>query len=269
MARFLFNGPCSNCGSRDNLANYSDGSQWCWGCHYYKSPKISGYVNEHLESREELVHATKPKAKELTRELSNRTVEWLTEYGISIEEALRKKVFSDAKGNTVFVLGSGVLGEDGQNAHELEDFCSVPGPYSTVSRRGNVYQTRYHSNEYSISKPRLKYFTEGDINAILPVYECSVVSNHVVLVEDCLSAIKIARQCDSMPLLGSGIKRDRLARLRPFYDVLTVWLDSNMYDNAMKIASQAELLGFKAKAIYTPLDPKCYSDEEIKGYLNE
>lgn len=28
--------PCPNCGSKDNLARYSDGHGWCFGCHYYE-----------------------------------------------------------------------------------------------------------------------------------------------------------------------------------------------------------------------------------------
>lgn len=35
MAHFLRHEPCPKCGSRDNLARYSDGSAWCFGCSYY------------------------------------------------------------------------------------------------------------------------------------------------------------------------------------------------------------------------------------------
>ena len=33
-SQFLYKGPCPSCGSRDNLARYSDGHGYCFGCHY-------------------------------------------------------------------------------------------------------------------------------------------------------------------------------------------------------------------------------------------
>ena len=35
-ARFLHKEPCPECGSKDNLARYSDGHGFCFGCHYYE-----------------------------------------------------------------------------------------------------------------------------------------------------------------------------------------------------------------------------------------
>ena len=33
---FLFKEPCPACGSRDNLARYSDGHAFCFGCEHYE-----------------------------------------------------------------------------------------------------------------------------------------------------------------------------------------------------------------------------------------
>lgn len=85
--------------------------------------------------------------------------------------------------------------------------------------------------------------------------------------EDCLSAIKIARQYDAMPILGSGISLTKLGRLKYLYDKIDVWLDSNMYHHAQKISDNIRMLGLSSRAYYTPLDPKCYSNEEIKKVL--
>lgn len=90
-----------------------------------------------------------------------------------------------------------------------------------------------------------------------------------MLVEDCLSAIKIARQCDAMPLLGSGISNLKLSRLKPFYGFLDVWLDADMLAKARTIKQRAEMIGFKSRVIYSPKDPKEYSNEEITEYLND
>lgn len=36
MANFMKHEPCPHCGSKDNLARYSDDSAWCFGCGYYE-----------------------------------------------------------------------------------------------------------------------------------------------------------------------------------------------------------------------------------------
>jgi hypothetical protein len=92
-----------------------------------------------------------------------------------------------------------------------------------------------------------------------------------VLVEDCLSAIKVIH-CeglgfDSMPLLGSGISRTKLSRLKSLYERLTVFLDGDMYPKAVQIMQQAQLLGFEATVVYSSLDPKENSYEDLTALL--
>jgi len=72
-----------------------------------------------------------------------------------------------------------------------------------------------------------------------------------------------------MPLLGTHIAKEKLMALRPFYDSLVVWLDSDKYREARNIADQAKLIGFKARAGFSELDPKDLSTEEIKERLSE
>lgn len=43
-AEFLYHESCSNCGSKDNLARYSDGHGYCFGCDYYE--KGDGELSE-------------------------------------------------------------------------------------------------------------------------------------------------------------------------------------------------------------------------------
>jgi twinkle protein len=41
MGTFLRHEPCPNCGSKDNLARYADGSATCFGCKHYEKPSGS------------------------------------------------------------------------------------------------------------------------------------------------------------------------------------------------------------------------------------
>ena len=35
-SEFIRHEPCNSCGSKDNLARYSDGHAYCFGCNYYE-----------------------------------------------------------------------------------------------------------------------------------------------------------------------------------------------------------------------------------------
>jgi hypothetical protein len=74
-----------------------------------------------------------------------------------------------------------------------------------------------------------------------------------------------------MPLLGTHIAKEKIMALKGLnrWDELVVWLDSDKYREARNIADQAKLIGFKARAVFTELDPKDLSDAVIKGLLHE
>lgn len=100
--------------------------------------------------------------------------------------------------------------------------------------------------------------------------QCSIIapSRRLVLCEDAVSSLVVARTSDAMPLLGTHVAKEKLMALRASgYDELVVWLDSDKYREARNIADQAKLIGFKARAQYTDLDPKDLSNDVIKELL--
>lgn len=187
--------------------------------------------------------------KEFTKDLSKETVDWLGKYDIGVGEALQREVYSlPSRQQSIFLLERFLLGHS-----------------RSISEAGVYFQARNH---HPNSKQR--YYTKGSVEDILPIYFYGEgYTKSLVLVEDCLSAIKIARQCDAMPLLGSGISNLKLSRLKPFYGFLDVWLDADMLAKARTIKQRAEMIGFKSRVIYSPKDPKEYSNEEITEYLND
>ncbi len=132
----------------------------------------------------------------------------------------------------------------------------------------------------------MKYYTQGNVNDHLPIYHpvldnpadnpvpngvvLGVGGQHnaptLVLVEDCVSAIKIARQADAMPLLGSSISKEKLARINKFYSNVIFWLDADKYNQAKGLSTTAKFLGLHSRAICTARDPKEYDDKTI-AYL--
>lgn len=233
---FLHHEPCPSCNSRDNLGRYADGSAYCFGCHYYEPP------NGRTDPRDRGTSKSKDFANppgDCGYEFSSECLNWLEKYGITVQELYERQVcWSPQRQQLVFLFDN------------------------------DIWQARNFS-----PASKTKYFTQGNINEHLPVYSCASGdcrdSSTVVLVEDCISAIKIARQCDSMPLLGSNINHSKLYRLRHFYDTAVFWLDSDKYAEAQKLAQRGKLVGLSTRVIYTELDPKEYDDETISQLLSQ
>jgi hypothetical protein len=190
-----------------------------------------------------------------TQNYSVQALAWAAKYEIGVESLLRNQVYYSSARNQLI-------------------FAFLDGEGNTLA-----WQAR---NLSAVSKAK-RYYTQGDINDVLPIYHsrndlghsvCGVprrLTRHLVLVEDCLSAIKVASLADvgrdSMPCLGSSVPRAKLARLRPFYDVLDVFLDPDMWPKSLMLAKQAEMLGFKARAIKAECDPKELTHLELKELL--
>lgn len=247
MARFLKHIGCDRCGSSDAKAVYDDGGTFCYSCRSVNSAKISPYVASSLRPDAEEKQVKLP--YDITQNYSTDAVAWCNKYNISVEQMIQNNmVYSPHRDQLIFTFY-----DDNKNLL--------------------AYQAR---NLNAVSKAK-RYYTCGDVNELLPIYPCrfplSGDSNprHLVLVEDCLSAIKVAHTealgADAMPLLGSGISRTKLTRLRPFYDVLDVFLDPDMWHKSLNIVKQAQLLGFKARPIQADCDPKELSYYNLKELL--
>lgn len=171
-------------------------------------------------------------------DFSEEAVSWLQKYGIGVDDAIRSHmVYSPANSQLIFKF----YGADGELI---------------------LWQAR-NFNPSRASKS--KYFTSGDHSDILPIYGGD--KDGVVVVEDCVSALRIGSQLASMPLLGSHLATQKLTRLNRLYSNLWVWLDSDKFKEAQEIARRASMLGINAKVVFSELDPKCYTNEQIKGYL--
>jgi hypothetical protein len=91
----------------------------------------------------------------------------------------------------------------------------------------------------------------------------------VVITEDALSSIRIASTIDAMPALGTNVPVSKIIALKPFYEFITIWLDSDKWREAREIADNCKWVGLSAQTVYSELDPKCYSDEEIQKLLDK
>jgi hypothetical protein len=89
-------------------------------------------------------------------------------------------------------------------------------------------------------------------------------SNIYVLVEDFVSAIKVGRSFNCIPLLGSTIPPRLIFSLVPSHPILRIWLDPDKNQEAIKQAQIARQWHPNCGTIITEMDPKDYTDAGIK-----
>lgn len=109
---------------------------------------------------------------------------------------------------------------------------------------------------------------EGSREEAFPFYSHN--DGVCVLVEDNLSAIRIARHTSAMPIIGATVSIDKLMRLyRTGVRKMVVWLDSNKWKESRNIAEKLKWIGCSSYSLFTEKDPKEYDDETIKRELSE
>lgn len=117
-----------------------------------------------------------------------------------------------------------------------------------------------------------KYLTMVDPknpNGNVACYIKGGTSDKCVLVEDCVSAIKVCRQVSTVSLLGSHLKDDSIVWIANRWDDVAIWLDNDKPEVLKEQQRLHRLFGMlgKSRLILTPNDPKCYTDMEIREWL--
>lgn len=241
---FTHHEACPECGSRDNLARYSDGSGYCFGCrHYIPAENSLAALRKKLDDRSQIITAdgiTLP--EDASSSLEKHHLAWLKKYGLTNEEISGNEQYkflsSRANDQLLFV----VLGGNGE--------CLF-------------YQARNFNRQP-------KYLTEGNVKATLVQLDEIHESKSTILTEDAVSAIKVARHAPAMPLFGCALDVNRARRLSNQFDGVILWLDPDKRSEALKQANRYSWM-FKdgIKVIWSDKDPKEHTDKEIKEYLQK
>lgn len=228
MSEFIQHEGCPRCGSRDNLAVYDDGHKWCFGCRLYIPPTntpINEIVNR-LEGNKEKYNNNSPELPiDFSVGLPKEPMLWLKKYGITLQEVLDNHIgWSNRESMMIF-------------------------PYFS---EGEVifWQGRY----FPARKP--KVYSCGYPHKSLLIHKTKEKSKYVVLVEDPVSAVKVSRYVDSMPLFGCNCPQNTLIRLHRYYEGIYIWLDFDKLGEAMKLKNKCTALFKNVKIISTQEDPK-------------
>lgn len=221
----------------DNLAIYSDGSEYCFSCGYYSSGSAIKRIHAPLPVPTETIYLP----DDVSPELPSRCRDWLGGCGLDGHDiTLNTILWSEHWQRLIFPI--------------------------LVNDDLLAWQGRYFGTE-----KKAKWITKGKIDEIVYTVGNPKAST-LVLVEDIISAIKVGHlpDCCVMPLFGSHISTKRLLTIRRFYDMeVVIWLDHDKMIESVKYCKSARDLGLKARTVISDKDPKKYSEQEILDKLKK
>ncbi|MBK8117417.1 MAG: hypothetical protein IPK44_24325 [Candidatus Accumulibacter sp.] len=240
MTYFTHHSQCPKCAeigkdnNGDNLAHYSDGSSYCFSCHFSTNKK-------YLPKKE---NKEKPPISFPTDGLFELTVKEVKDYcnKYNLTEDFRRKnliVWSPYWERLCFPI--------------FDDTGLI------------AWQGRSFNPEKS------KWFSQGDLKSILHILGTKQ-TNCLVLVEDIVSSIILSQLnlYKTSPLFGSHLAIQRLQRYRLFgFYKFILWLDKDKEKDSLKYSYKARQLGFDCVSLVTEKDPKDYDEKTIKNLLTE
>jgi len=245
---------CPKCASdgrdnhRDNLAVYPDGHVYCFACKYYRSgPKepLQVMAQRVLDSNEATVVREGENKKvilpeDCTHTLPSEAAEWLVDCGLTPEQIIAHEIqWSQHWYRIIFPIriNGELVAWIGRAVHGNH----LPKWFKSGLFKGVLYR-----------------LGDGNPNAD---------SNVLVIVEDIVSAIRVSKYYHTTPLFGVTLTPGLPRAIAYQYDAVVFWLDDGATRAALDGCSEMIGHGVQAFCVWTPIDPKDYSDEAIKNKL--
>lgn len=243
---------CPKCAERgqdtrkDNLIRYDDGHAHCFSCTY----RIMATGHEIIVRQQRRDAQNEEEVKELPAQLPAdaqkkidvKALQWLDKYGIIRDEIIENDIrWSDFKQWLIFPIreqGGSLLAWQARNFQINEQYAS-------------------------------KWISRGNMQAIMHVLGFKKhPDSPLVVVEDVVSAIKVARHSRALCVFGSQIQVRQFLRMKYLTKEIILWLDGDKYVESLAFSKKAKLVtGLPTRVIFTSRDPKDHSDDEIKNIL--
>lgn len=251
--RFLRYEPCPRCRAKgrdragDNLAVYADGSAHCFAhCGYHRNAK-------RLWVKEEKKDGNADKAvlpRDFTREIPAQAWKWLLQFGLPYSYWKPYCGYSEEDERLVFTVGK-------PTKFSIGRYCGTD-----VGERG--------PGERWVRRPPRKWHFYGDGHGYVELLGSDDTGRKpVVLVEDLISAHKVAQVYPSICLFGTNIHAKAIQALMALKRPTMLWLDEDQYTLLPpKINRLQTFLTHPVRFVSTEKDPKAYSLDEIKEILD-
>lgn len=236
MPRFLNFEGCPKCSSQgrdrrqDNLGVYSDGGAHCFSCGYHRPPKFK-FIQQQKEVKDDREKAVLP--SDFTREVPAECWQWLLQYGLPISYWRSITGYSPKYNRLVLTFGNPIRFSIGR----------------------------------AFNKGDTKWRFWGDGHKYVETLG-SDLTKAVVLVEDLISAHKVAQVTSCICLFGTNIHDEVIKELIKLKRPVKLWLDNDQYSLlSKKIGRLQTLVSWPVTYVNTEKDPKEYTIEEIKEIL--
>lgn len=235
--------PCPRCRDRgkdsrgDNLAVYMDMGRHCFSCGFHSSPTASNRWADKPDNVDAVAKRILP--DDFTWDVPARCWQWLLQYGLPYDYWKPIVGWSEKYQRLVFRVGSPLHFSIGRYLPSKDDS-------STYFRKWHMW---------------------GDAHKSVEVFG---EATSIILLEDYISAHKVAQVTQTVCLFGTKIYPMHIKYLREQNKPIILWLDSDQGDNMPKKAANLSILtGCKVNIINTDKDPKEYNHEEIINYLSK
>lgn len=241
MAYVVEHIPCPKCKSRDNVGLYSDGSEWCFGCGYYKPPAGMARIRNAVRPDKEVSSANGDIVlpTDATYRLQEEHLAWLRKYGITTKEIINYRIMSSPSRGLILPIF------DGQGKY-LKFFINRP---------------MMEGQPKSIDNGKKPMVLFGS-------YETTKHPDLVVLVEDYISAMKVSRQFFCVPLFGSMVSADVILKLQKKFKTVVYWLDPDKYLHSVRTMLRYGYV-MSSVAVKSEQDPKEHTDRDIYNFVTE
>jgi hypothetical protein len=246
MGKFVGFEPCPECRKNgrdnrgDNFVRYKDGGGHCFSCGHHEHAKLALKVFKKED------YASEDKAvlpADFTREVPANGWKWLLQYGLPYSYWKRYTGYSPKYHRLVLTFGDPV--------------------------KFSIGRLLEGGNEEAGRKSKSKWVFWGDGHGYLEILGDNQKAP-IVLVEDLISAHKVAQVFPSICLFGTHIHDLAVKELIKFNGPVVVWLDEDQYHNLpKKVGKLQTFLKHPVKYVYTNKDPKEHTLEEIKRIVNE
>lgn len=234
MARFSGYVPCPDCRKRgadrtgDNLGTWSDGSAHCFSCGYHVGTPLRAKLFKEEKIEDDIPKAVLP--RDFTREVPAEGIKWIVQYGLPWSYWKKYCGYTPKENRLVITFGDPILFSQGRAL--------------TVGDR------------------KWRFYGDGHGHVQTLGHE---LPGEVVLVEDIISAHKVAHQAPCICLFGTNIHDLAVKELQRLKRPVRLWLDADQYPLLpKKINKLQSLLSHPVRYIHTEKDPKLHTMEEIK-----
>lgn len=228
----------------NNLVVYDDGGYHCFACGYHKS---GGFV---FQKPSDVKHDNPLLPADFQREVPAMAWKWLLRYGLPMSYWKPFVGWSEKYSRLVFTVGDPTCFSIGRYIESSPEVRSESGSLL----RSNGARTA-------------KWFVWGDSHRT--AVSIGKSGEKTVFVEDIVSAHKVGRVGQAIPIFGTAVHPAHLRLAKYLGKPIVLWLDKDQQGHTMKKANMISMYtGLSCEVLHTDQDPKELDLQLVKEMLN-